>query len=585
MMKRLAFVLFLVLAWVRTEGATPSVWPLTTLRLACKTDEELRRIIDITVRHRGSFDEYWLSYMHPWYDDEKVLHLLGRGGERAELVRAAGIRAGDQQGLTIGHGSALIGGFSKGGSGCLDIPEDSYSVGRDGTRQFGFCPRSPFVLAREEWYVEQVCRLERPVSLWLDDDLRNGVWKPDACFCDRCLKAFNSETGRSVTRQELVGRLFGGQDVDDIRSAWFDFNERSLALFAAAARRGANKANPSLQLCLQSANAAFFYSGAGRRAVLWELSDHGRCQTGIRCGSGYYTEFAPPRDLIRRLQHVGREAARCRAYGDWMGSVTYENETYTHQVLNKTWEASLKENALSLAVGCDAVTMYWYDSARPEPMELFEELAGHLAAWRPYFERLSAVSRRTSLGGVARKIPGNFRDVLPETLRKDVDPAEKSLSTRYTFEHPMDLQVALYGIPVTVAEAGPQAFYTEADRWIGEGHENNPTTAELEKMRDLFDARSHGSVPVRIGKAQQLVVWPRVDDGGRLVAVTFFNCSMGRATKVPVRLRNPSGTRLTWMSGESAPCELASRPGSLSGERLVTLPDIPGFDLGTVFVD
>ncbi len=46
-----------------------------------------------------------------------------------------------------------------------------------------------------------------------------------------------------------------------------------------------------------------------------------------------------------------------------------------------------------------------------------------------------------------------------------------------------------------------------------------------------------------------------------------------------------AGTRLTWMTGESVPRELASRPGSLSGERLVMLPDVPGFDLGTTFFE
>lgn len=566
-------------------AAPTSAWPVSTLRLACTTDGEYRQIVEITGRHRGSFDEYWLFYLHPWFEDAKVRRLLDRAAEWAAIARAAGIRAGDQQGITIGHGSELIGGFSKGGKGCLDVPEDAYSVGRDGRRQLGFCPRSPFVLQREEWYVEQVCRIEHPDSLWLDDDLRLGVWKADSCFCDRCLKAFNAETGRSVARPQLVGRLFGGAETDDVRSAWFDFNERSLALFAAAARRGANKADPSLRLCLQSANAAYFYSGTGRRAALWELSDHGRCPTGIRCGSGYWTENCPPRDLVRRLQHVAREAARCRAYGDWMGSIAYENETYTHQVLNKTWEASLKENALALAVGCDAVTMYWYDSSRPEPMSLFEEFAAHLSAWRPYYDRLSAVSRRTVLGGVARKLPADFRDVLPETLRGNVNTNEKSLSVHYTFDHPMDPQLAIFGIPVTVAEARPQGFYTPADRWTGKGNENNPTTDEVERLRNLFDARSGGTVPVRLGKTHPLVVWPRVDADGRLVAVTFFNCSLGRAAGVPVRLRRPAGARLTWMSGESAPRDLMSEPGTLPEERIVTLPEIPGFDLGTIFID
>ena len=39
------------------------------------------------------------------------------------------------------------------------------------------------------------------------------------------------------------------------------------------------------------------------------------------------------------------------------------------------------------------------------------------------------------------------------------------------------------------------------------------------------------------------------------------------------------------MSGAAKPVELKSEPGSQPGERVVVLPEIPGFDLGTVFVD
>ena len=104
-------------------------------------------------------------------------------------------------------------------------------------------------------------------------------------------------------------------------------------------------------------------------------------------------------------------------------------------------------------------------------------------------------------------------------------------------------------------------------------------------MRDMFDERSGGTVPVRLVKTHPLVVYPRVSAEGRLVAATFFNCTLGRAAKVPVRLRRPGGSRFTWMSGAAKPVELKSEPGSLPGERVVVLPEIPGFDLGTVFVD
>ena len=568
-------------------SAAPAVadMPLLTLRLACKEDR-LGEIIETNLRHPGSCDEYWTGYQSPYYSDAKLARDIARMARMGRRSAEAGFRPGTQQGCTLGHGSALIGvDRNLAPEDRLRIPEDAYAVGRDGARLGDYCARSPFVLETEERYIERVCRDGKPSSIWLDDDLRIGIWKPDACFCGRCIAAFNAETGRSVTREELVGRLFGCGAVDAIRGEWFAFNARSLAGFAAAARRGADRANPDVFLALQTCSSAHFYSGLDRRPALWELSGHGRHPTGVRCGSGYYTEVLAPRDLVRRLQHVTREAERCRSYGDWVATVTYENDTYTHQVLNKTWEASMKEDALALAAGCDAVTMYWFDSSREEPMEYFDEFAAGCAAWRPYFERLSSVSRRTRMGGVARRVAAGFENVLPGALRRPADPAARSLAVSYSREHPCDLKLALYGIPVTVEEAQPQAFYEPSDVWSGTGHQNNPTTAELEAMRDMFDERSGGTVPVRLAKTHPLVVYPRVAADGSLVAATFFNCTLGRAAKVPVRLRRPGGSRFTWMSGAAKPVELKSEPGSLPGERVVVLPEIPGFDLGTVFVD
>ena len=577
-----------LLAALAVAGATAPAaadMPLLTLRLACREDR-LGEIIETNLRHPGSCDEYWISYHNPYCSEAKLSRDIGMLVRSVPRIEAAGIRASTQQGVTLGHGSPLIGGFDRlAPEDRPSIPDDAYAVARDGTRLGDFCARSPFILETEERYIERLSRETKLAAVWLDDDMRIGVWKPDACFCDRCIAAFNAETGRSVTRKELAGRLFGGDAVDTIRGDWFAFNARSIAGFAAAARRGADKAKSDVFLALQTCNAAYFYTGLDFGPALWELSGHGRHKTGVRCGSGYFTEILAPRDLVRRLQHVTRETERCRSYGDWFATATYENDTYTHQVLNKTWEASMKEDALALAAGCDAVTMYWFDSSREEPMEYFDEFAAGCAAWRPYFERLSSVSCRTRMGGVARRVAAGFENVLPGALRRPADPAARSLAVSYSREHPCDLKLALYGIPVTVEEAQPQAFYEPSDVWSGTGHQNNPTTAELEAMRDMFDERSGGTVPVRLAKTHPLVVYPRVAADGSLVAATFFNCTLGRAAKVPVRLRRPGGSRFTWMSGAAKPVELKSEPGSLPGERVVVLPEIPGFDLGTVFVD
>ncbi len=81
--------------------------------------------------------------------------------------------------------------------------------------------RSPDVLSYEREYAKTVMRVARPSSYWLDDDLRLGVSKPDGCFCDRCITAFNVRNGGAWTHEGLVAAL-GGLEASSaaLRSPW-----------------------------------------------------------------------------------------------------------------------------------------------------------------------------------------------------------------------------------------------------------------------------------------------------------------------------------------------------------------------------
>ena len=76
--------------------------------------------------------------------------------------------------------------------------------------------------------------------------------KPQGCFCDRCLAAFNAKTGGSWTRTELVAKLNGKAVREPVRAQWIAFNAESLALYAAEARAAADELKSPCRLAYQA---------------------------------------------------------------------------------------------------------------------------------------------------------------------------------------------------------------------------------------------------------------------------------------------------------------------------------------------
>jgi len=592
--------------------------PLITVRLnASRRPDDYRKIVEINRRHPGSADEYW----------------FGRGGvgprigilrdiwtnlvPMKALCEAAGIACGFQQGTTLGHGSI----YSAAGSGQVadanhPFTDAAWQVNRDGKRLEMFCPRSPEVLRYEEEYAATLGATLKPCSLWLDDDLRMGYWKPQGCFCTNCLAAFSARSGHAFTRAELVGRLFGPAKRDPVRRAWLDFAAESLAVYGAAARRGVDRTNPGCLLAYQSVDAMTLETGRNYVPLLRALSADGRHPTAIRIGSGCYTEDIV--QLTDKMLGVAFEAERVSRSGLRLAAISYEQETYCREALHKTPEAIAVESALALANGCDALTEYYWDERRAEPLWYYEEFAATMAAWRPCFARLAALARRTSLGGVARFIGSDF-----------------DLTGRKTLRSATDRDLMGVGVPVTVAASGTRVRYVNGDslaEW-GEGDAERlfadgavaivppsclkrlrelggasvtaaekagrlkafdvaacaasrfPTHAERARMLDVFDSLAGERLPVRVERAHPIYVYPRVDRAtGRVVAVTFYNGAAGAFLPTVVRIRRPAGRMVTWVRPETPDVTLDARPGE-GDEIVVTLPKIPARQVATVFLE
>lgn len=605
-----ATVVLTVTAVVFAAQPGEGVWPFMTIRQTgwpARVPEQMEEVIAINARHPGSCDEYWFAHgAGPRMElCEKEFLAVNRF---RSLCERAGIAVGFQQGVTLGHGSI----YSPAGGGqekeqLHPFTDEAWQVGRDGQRVLMFCPRSPEVLEYEERYVELLCRTMNPVSLWLDDDLRMGMSKPDGCFCERCLAAFNAKNGLKLTREELVARLYGGEAKDDVRRAWRAFCAESLAIYGAAARRGADRVNPKLRIAYQSVRPYDTHSGVDNFPLLDALAGHGRTETAIRVGDGCYFESAD--EMVRKAMFVAYEAERCRASGVRVASISYEQECYTREVLHKSPEAIMIESAISIAAGCDALTEYWWDAGRNEPLSYYDEFAQTVSEWRPYLERLAKTVKTTTLGGTARFVGSDCDRILRWNLEDELDvelarigvpvtvqPARNNHTFYFTNQSleelgAGDLERLLSAKVVVQAEAADQlkaaggeraAKAFDEGRWIVFDFKKvmrrgvtMPTTSERNAMLDVFDRA--GPLPVRMERTHRFRVFPRLDSENRVAAVTVFNLSIGRSFPARLIVRQPAGTVAVWARPGEPDRTLELKDGA------VEIPSLPGSQIGTVF--
>lgn len=570
------------LAFAEPSASGKHEWPFIVIRhtsALSDSPEVFSKLMESHRRHPGVCDEFWFS---------GGLRLTPEGAAAAAEKIAAfrplcdevGIRLSYQQGITLGHG-VFHHGSNKPGE--QPFPDDAWRMDADGRRLGLLCPRSQFVLDYERDFAKAILRTIRPDSYWLDDDLRLGAWKPQGCFCDRCLAAFNAKTGGNWSRQALAKRLFSAAPREPLREKWSSFNAESLAIYAATLRTAVDELGIPCRLGYQAIWADATYNGRNFRPLLEALSGTARHPVGIRPGAGFYVE-SEPLGMVEKCLSVAREAEQCREWGGLVASICYEQETYPRHVLHKSPGAIMTECALALASGSDSLSLYWYDNAAPEPMEEYYRFVRTLAEARPYFERLAASARRTRLGGVARFVGSAATETSGFDLRDG-----------------KDFDLACAGIPVTVAESGVKVWYlteksrtemTDADKaTLAAGAvvkvsdiERYPLASRRTKLLDDLDAVTKGAFPVRIDACRPLRILPRVRDDGRLDSVTILNLSIGGTDELKVRVRRPVSRHVLFQEvGTASPSLLPCEDGALSDEVVVTLSDIPGWRIVTLF--
>lgn len=199
-------------------------WPFAILRNygPFKGNERFdERVFAAQKRHQGLFDEIWFGAGGNHLNDpgSAVRATLELNSGMRERCRELGIRYSIQD-HSVGHDPDDL---KREG-----FPEDAWIVDRTGKTRYGvLCCTSSFAASNVYERTKALLAAVRPDAYWPDDDLRL-TWKcgpsPAVCFCDRCIRLFNSRFGRSLDRKSLLAALDGGEGACEIRrgasSAW-----------------------------------------------------------------------------------------------------------------------------------------------------------------------------------------------------------------------------------------------------------------------------------------------------------------------------------------------------------------------------
>lgn len=424
--------LYISLAAIFATGAFAE--PFMSLRHGSPTDRRMMdTILQCSDKAGTPWDEMWF-YINPFLKTDDI-------GQKCKMINAyreecekRGIDFSFQI-IALGHptgggaaGSAIGNLLSDSEYGETFTPSQEIKfdksdliVDENGKCQYRLCPNSErarkFNYERTKLFLEHL----RPKSYWVDDDLRfsGGDRETFTCFCETCLKKFSAFVGKKYTREEIVGHISKNIGTwEPLREKWTQFCGKSLGEFSEAAyRKAADEVMPDCFLGFQNIHSRYKHNGSTSHDILKALAGNGT--SGIRPGACYYEE-GNPRLLLSKIFDVGREVEDCKKMG-FVSRITYEAENYPRISIQKSPEAMMAECALSLAVGCNSLSLYWFFGANPDSQESYEQFAQTCAQWKPYLKKVAKSSKKTRLCGIMRPL-GKNTIASPRMFAGDVFP-------------------------------------------------------------------------------------------------------------------------------------------------------------------
>lgn len=525
-------------------AATPGAAPVLQFRLEIEhtlTDEAWARTSSMLKSVPGLCDEIWFGtgFGMPTLET----HRRNAEGIRraAGEVRALGWRAGLQIQATIGHGGPFCEGKDYSGR---DWTGWTNSGGAED--KYCNCPRDPRFLA----YMRETARIYaalRPSSVWIDDDLRidahGGISRGslDGCWCDRCIKDFNAQTGGSWTRGTLERQA---RRDERLRREFERFSIGSIAAVARAIGEEFHAVSPETLLGVQNSPTAV----RTVKALVAALRDAaGGRPAGFRPGSGAYYDTDPNLQILKALAtaQCRRDFALDGAVGLWTSEIACFPRTYG----TKSARTISMEAFAALVNGMDAASALVLNYGK-EPEDLYLRT------------RLKPMEEAAD---VLREYAKSSAGTQPAGFAAPVGSARL-----YWF--------ARSGVP---ALFGPGKTLAAMSRSEASFDPTTASTAQVQALRDMLDARAGGSPAVLESPFTGLMT-PRVAKDGTLRNVALLGLRLDEQGPLVLRLRNvPHGvTKAVWRELRRQPVELALQPTDEPGLFRVAIPSIAPWNGG-----
>ena len=414
------------------------------------------KLLEKIKKHPGCCDTVWLTSMGYYPTHEKHIRYAESWLETAKLYREAGIEVSMQIANTIGHAdfeqldprinNEFMWGMKP------DENDDPYMVGPDGRKNTScFCWRSESFRKYINNVIKIYAQRLKPDRLWFDDDLRAHNHAPNkyGCYCDRCILDFNRLNKTSYARRELV-ELINYEDTE-LRRKYIEFTRRGIYDFVYGAAKACIEASADTSFGYEYDHEHIHnYIGRDDIHVLDALRDASGKEVHTRPGGGYYNDKAPWGQFEKALKLSELNSKT----PDYVSEKVAEIENLPGVVFGKSIGGILNEATIDLSVGCTALSFTDVQSCH-EPIEYYERIFSEFARLRPYWKKLSQISKNASRGGVSI-----FVGEAPHLRKLEKDEPfcawEKALEEK-------DISLMRLGIPITYEHTSPAAYLIHHD--------------------------------------------------------------------------------------------------------------------------
>jgi len=355
-------------------------------------EARLRDLLGLLDRYRDTVTEVacFTGATHPPLPEHVVRERASRLAEVLPRFRALGLSAGINHLATLGHMDENL-------PNSLREPLQRL-VDIGGAESPGcFCASDP----RMQDYL-RACYTAlagaRPDFIWVDDDVRLEGHNPRvglACFCERCLADFSTQTGRTWSREALREAFRTGPQPERLalRRQWLAHNRAYITRVLDLVREAVDAADPAMPLGLMTGD--IYYSGLAFDEWAAALGGPRAVEVRWRPGGGFYTDDAPLA-LLTKAHNMGRQVAQLPR---GMRDIQYEHENFPYQVLRKSATIFGAETAAALGAGCTGVALNCM-GITPDPFSEYEPCFAVTARLQGLYQRAADAFKRSPCEGV-----------------------------------------------------------------------------------------------------------------------------------------------------------------------------------------